>query len=311
MKKNIVKPSLLCLFVCIFCLTSILGNDPDKSTLDGLKIYLENSFEKYKGKLNLNTLYLYPQALARINASIPICSKKPKSKESRFTFSACSLFTEAAVLQLFAEYNKIRITNLHKEINSVLTKIKSTNEAINKLERSKASQLKADLDVERENALKLREEAEAERLKVQQLREEADKKFSELQSSLIQVSNDARGTIISMSDILFEVNKADLTSDLKTSLAKIAGILLVFKNSNIVIEGHTDNQGSEEYNQSLSEKRAKNVLNFLVEQGVEQSRLNSIGFGFTKPIADNNTKEGRQKNRRVDLIVQKMKINNK
>ncbi len=111
-----------------------------------------------------------------------------------------------------------------------------------------------------------------------------------------------------MSDILFEVNKANLTADLRTSLAKIAGILLVFKASNIIIEGHTDNQGSADYNQKLSEKRAENVMNFLVEQGVEQTRLSSVGYGLTKPIADNTTKEGRQKNRRVDLIIQEKKI---
>ena len=125
---------------------------------------------------------------------------------------------------------------------------------------------------------------------------------------MIQVRNDARGTIISMSDILFEVNKANLTGDLKTSLAKIAGILLVFKESNITVEGHTDNQGSEEYNQTLSEKRAENVKNFLIDQGVDSSRLSSVGYAFSRPIADNTTKEGRQKNRRVDLIIQEKKL---
>jgi outer membrane protein OmpA-like peptidoglycan-associated protein len=110
-----------------------------------------------------------------------------------------------------------------------------------------------------------------------------------------------------MSDILFKVNKADLTPDLKTSLAKIAGILLVFKTSNVIVEGHTDNQGAAEYNQKLSERRAENVMNFLIEQGVGQDRLTAVGYGLTKPIADNSTKEGRQKNRRVDLIVQEKK----
>lgn len=306
-KTKLLLPALCCLLVAAFSVTPLAADDSEKSSLGGLKKYLENSYKKYEGNLNVNNLDLYPEALARINASTPLITKKPDSEEARSAFSSCSLLTEAAVLQLYAENNRAHITSLHKQINSVLNQIKSANESINKLERSKASQLKSDLDAEKLNAQKAREEAEAERLKAQKLREEAEKKFSELQSSLIQVTNDARGTIISMSDILFEINKANLTSDLKTSLAKIAGILLVFKTSNIIIEGHTDNQGSKEYNQTLSEKRAENVMNFLIEQGVAATRLKAIGYGLTKPIADNDTKEGRQKNRRVDLIVQEKK----
>ncbi len=307
MNKIKFIPGLCCLLIFVLSLIPIFADESEKSTPDGLTNYLKGSYKKYEGKLNINNLDLYPKALAQINAITEIVTKKPDSEEARSAFSSCSLLTEAAVLQLYAQNNKAQITSLYKDINSVLNQIKSTNESINKLERSKASQLKVDLDAEKLNAQKARDEAEAERLKAQKLRDEADKKFSELQSSLIQVSNDARGTIISMSDILFEVNKADLTPDLKTSLAKIAGILLVFKTSNIIIEGHTDNQGAKEYNQTLSEKRAENVMNFLVEQGVTSSRLKFVGYGFTKPIADNDTKEGRQKNRRVDLIVQEKK----
>jgi outer membrane protein OmpA-like peptidoglycan-associated protein len=142
---------------------------------------------------------------------------------------------------------------------------------------------------------------------IEAMKRDADKKFKELQSSLIQVTNDARGTIISMSDILFETGKANLTADLKTSLAKISGILLVFKNSRVIVEGHTDNVGSEDYNQELSVARAENVMNFMIEQGVSPSRLTAIGYGLSRPIADNETKEGRAKNRRVDLIVQEKK----
>jgi outer membrane protein OmpA-like peptidoglycan-associated protein len=107
-----------------------------------------------------------------------------------------------------------------------------------------------------------------------------------------------------MSDILFDVGKATLTTDLKTSLAKIAGILTIYKDANVLVEGHTDNVGGEDYNQKLSEKRAQNVMAFMVNPGgIAQARLSSQGHGFSKPIADNATKEGRQKNRRVDLVV--------
>ena len=134
-------------------------------------------------------------------------------------------------------------------------------------------------------------------------REDAEKRFGELNSALIQVRKDARGTIISMSDILFDVGKATLTPDLKTSLAKIAGILTIYKDANVLVEGHTDNVGGEEYNQKLSEKRAGNVMEFLVHRAASADAAHFQGYGFSKPIADNATKEGRQKNRRVDLVI--------
>lgn len=143
-----------------------------------------------------------------------------------------------------------------------------------------------------------------ERAKAEARQQEAMNKLNELQSKLIQVSKDARGIILSMSDILFDVNKATLKQDLKTSLAKVAGILSVYQQFNVSIEGNTDNTGSEEHNMKLSQQRADNVMNFLVEQGIDAGRLTAKGLGMTMPIADNSTKEGRQKNRRVDLVIQ-------
>ncbi|MDO4947200.1 OmpA family protein [Fibrobacter sp. UWH1] len=158
---------------------------------------------------------------------------------------------------------------------------------------------------EEQAALEAEKKALAEeRAKAEARQQDAMNKLNELQSKLIQVSKDARGIILSMSDILFDVNKATLKSDLKTSLAKVAGILSVYQQFNVSIEGNTDNTGSEEHNMKLSQQRADNVMNFLVEQGIEAGRLTAKGLGMSMPIADNSTKEGRQKNRRVDLVIQ-------
>ncbi len=269
-------------------------------TIDDLNSCLEKLYKEYENEVSINAIDLYTKALGKIEVSRAIIAKKPDSEEAREAFLSCSLFTEAAALQILSRYNESQAFALQIEINKVLNELNKIQENISTIERSKASMLRVDLDAEKLKAQKLEEEA-------RRMAGEANRKFQELQSSLIQVKNDARGTIISMSDILFKVNKADLTADLKTSLAKIAGILLVFKTSNIIVEGHTDNQGSAEYNQKLSERRAENVMNFLIEQGIDKTRLTFVGYGLTKPIADNSTKEGRQKNRRVDLIVQEKK----
>lgn len=149
-----------------------------------------------------------------------------------------------------------------------------------------------------------------ERAKAEARQAEAMNKLNELQSKLIQVTKDARGIILSMSDILFDVNKASLKADLKTSLAKVAGILSVYQQFNVSIEGNTDNTGSAEHNMKLSQQRADNVKSFLVEQGIDAGRLTAKGLGMTMPIADNKTKEGRQKNRRVDLVIQDKALQN-
>ena len=151
-------------------------------------------------------------------------------------------------------------------------------------------------------------EAEKQAIKAQKDKLEASKneamdKLNALQSQMIQVTKDARGIILSMSDILFDVGHATLKTDLMTSLAKIAGILSVYQQFDVSIEGNTDNTGSEEFNMTLSQQRAENVMNFLIEQGIAQNRLTAKGLGMTMPIADNSTKEGRQKNRRVDLVI--------
>lgn len=233
---------------------------------------------------------LYGKARSQIALTKTIMAKDPKAQETKELFSSCSLKTAGAVAQLLEEKYDRDLQGLIRQRVAALEEIKTIHEKINEVERSKAADM----------ANKLKSD-------IQAMQEEADKKFKELQSSLIQVTNDARGTIISMSDILFETGNADLTADLKTSLAKIAGILLVFKNSRVVVEGHTDNVGTEEYNQSLSERRAENVMNFLSEQGVAATRLTAIGYGLSRPVSDNETKEGRAKNRRVDLIVQEKK----
>ena len=95
-----------------------------------------------------------------------------------------------------------------------------------------------------------------------------------------------------------------MTLPLKENLAEISGILKnLLTSSTISVEGHTDNVGNAAANKKLSEQRAKAVLDYLVGRGVDKKRLKSVGYGLTKPVADNKTEEGRSKNRRVELVI--------
>ena len=106
-----------------------------------------------------------------------------------------------------------------------------------------------------------------------------------------------------MSDVLFDTGSYTLKPGAREMLAKISGIVLAHPGLNLQIEGHTDSVGSDEFNQQLSEHRANSVGNFLAQQGVSTSSITARGFGKMQPVATNDTPEGRQRNRRVELVV--------
>jgi outer membrane protein OmpA-like peptidoglycan-associated protein len=106
-----------------------------------------------------------------------------------------------------------------------------------------------------------------------------------------------------MADVLFDFGKYDLKSDANIKLAKLSGIILAHPGLHLAIEGHTDNIGSDEANMKLSQQRADTVRDYLVQQGLATDTVTAVGMGKADPVADNGTNEGRQKNRRVEIIV--------
>ena len=122
-------------------------------------------------------------------------------------------------------------------------------------------------------------------------------------SSVAQITKTARGVVVNLPDILFDVNKATLKQNTQVALAKLAGIVQVFPRINLRIEGYTDSTGSDELNMRLSKERADAVMSFLQAQGVAASRMTDQGYGPKFPVADNATPEGRAKNRRVEIVL--------
>jgi outer membrane protein OmpA-like peptidoglycan-associated protein len=120
---------------------------------------------------------------------------------------------------------------------------------------------------------------------------------------VLQTQDTARGLIVNMSDVLFDFGKYTLKPEAREKLAKISGILLAHPGLSLQVEGYTDSVGSDQVNQQLSERRADTVRDFLITQGVAGSAVSAQGFGKANPVASNDTPDGRQKNRRVQLVV--------
>lgn len=141
---------------------------------------------------------------------------------------------------------------------------------------------------------------------MQALNEEKTLLSGRLQAALSKVADtqqSARGTIVNLPDILFDVNKATLKPEASLVIAKLAGILLIMQDLNLRVEGHTDSTGSAERNMTLSQQRAESVMNFLAGNGIAGERMKAVGYGMDRPAADNATAEGRQKNRRVEIVI--------
>jgi outer membrane protein OmpA-like peptidoglycan-associated protein len=133
-----------------------------------------------------------------------------------------------------------------------------------------------------------------------------DKQAEELRRDLgnAKVERVGEGIKITFdSGILFDVNSSDLRSAAQTDIQRLAQTLKKYEDTNIIIEGHTDNTGSRDLNQRLSESRAASVASYTTAQGVSRSRITTQGWAFDHPVADNSTAAGRQANRRVEIAI--------
>jgi outer membrane protein OmpA-like peptidoglycan-associated protein len=122
-------------------------------------------------------------------------------------------------------------------------------------------------------------------------------------NAILTTRDTARGLVVNLSDVLFDTGKYTLRPLAREKLAKISGIVLAYPDLRLAIEGNTDSVGSDAMNQTLSEKRASSVMDYLAQQNIPAASMTSQGFGKSQPIASNDTADGRQQNRRVELIV--------
>jgi outer membrane protein OmpA-like peptidoglycan-associated protein len=163
-------------------------------------------------------------------------------------------------------------------------------------ETDKAKQAAAQSDA-------LRQQAEKEKQQAEYDKQELRARLLQQLNSILATRDSARGLIANMSDVLFRSGSFELLPGARERLAKVSGIVLAYPSLHVAIEGHTDSVGSDDYNQQLSERRAQAVRDYFVQQGINSTNVEAHGYGKTEPIATNDTPEGRQQNRRVELIL--------
>src|SRR3984957_8272491 len=144
----------------------------------------------------------------------------------------------------------------------------------------------------------------------QQQAAQSERDKQELRAKLLQQFNriletrdTVRGLIVNLGDVLFDTGRYTLRPPAREALAKLSGIVLAYPGLKLTVEGHSDSTGTSAFNQKLSEQRAMTVRDYLVQQGVDMNSVTAAGLGEGMPIADNSTAAGRQKNRRVEIIV--------
>jgi len=181
------------------------------------------------------------------------------------------------------------------------------------VERLKAEQARLSAEEQQQQAEQARLQAQQAEQKAQEadrLRAQAELAQQQLRQQLLEQFNviletrdTARGLIVNMSDVLFDFNKYTLRPAAREKLAKISGIILSHPGLRLEVDGYTDSVGSEDYNLKLSDRRAEGVKDYLLGEGIAPDNVTAKGFGKDNPVASNDTAAGRQKNRRVEMVV--------
>jgi outer membrane protein OmpA-like peptidoglycan-associated protein len=213
--------------------------------------------------------------------------------------------SDAQIAAAQSEADRLRLDNAAKlaAAQSDADRAKRDSDAQIAAAQSEANRLKQENDAQRaasqaelDRAAKAKTQAELEKA---ELRAQLLAQFN----AILQTHDTARGLIVNMSDVLFDTAKYSLRPLAREKLAKVAGIVSGYPGLRLDVEGHTDSVGGDDYNQRLSERRGDAVRDYLTQQGVATSSVTAKGFGKTQPVASNDTAQGRQQNRRVELVI--------
>src|SRR6266436_6674753 len=258
---------------------------------------------------------IFPKATSSLQMAENALASKADKKDIVSKAGQAIQFAEDARALAAQRQNEARIA-ADREAAAAKAKTEAEAKAAEEAKRqaeltaAKEAQMKAEAEAA---AVKAKAEADAVKAKEEAARAEAErsrKAAAELRAQLLDQFNRVletrdtpRGLVVNMGDVLFDFGKYNLRSEAREKLAKLTGIVLAHPGLKLAVEGHTDSVGGDEANQKLSEQRADAVRKYLVEEGLADASVSSQGFGKTSPVADNDTAAGRQKNRRVEIVV--------
>jgi outer membrane protein OmpA-like peptidoglycan-associated protein len=254
------------------------------------RVKVENEARAVSAKAEADRLKL--EGEARVAAAKSEADRLKQESDARLTAASAEanrikLESEARVAAAKAEADHLKL-----ESDARLAAAGAEADRLKRENDAQKAANKADLD----NAAKLAARLEAEKA---ELRVQLLKQFN----AILQTRDTARGLIVNMSDVLFDTGKFSLRPLAREKLAKVAGIVSGHPGLKLDVEGHTDSVGGDSYNQKLSEERGESVRTYLTAQGMPGTSVTAKGLGKTQPVASNDTAQGRQQNRRVEIVI--------
>jgi outer membrane protein OmpA-like peptidoglycan-associated protein len=249
-----------------------------------------------------------PEVFSKAEASLKMMENSIAGKSEKNTVISnarqTAQFAEDARILAVVRQEQERIT---QEREAAAAKAKAEAEAKAAAEAAEAkrqadeAQRKADEEIAAKEAA--RKMAEEQRLAAEHEKQQLRAKLLDQFNRVLPTTDTDRGLVVNMGDVLFDTGKSELRPTAREALARLSGIVLNYPSLILAIEGYTDSTGTADFNQTLSEKRAGSVYDYLLAQGLTEKALTAKGFGMNNPVADNKTAEGRQKNRRVEIVV--------
>ena len=213
-------------------------------------------------------------------------------------------------------YHYAYLTKQHVAIAEELTRARAAEEEIKRAELERQQVL---LQAREQEARRARGEAEVAQQKAEEERRQAQSERERAEAALdraeelnrrvqeLEAQQTERGLVLTLGEVLFDVGGATLKEGGRRAVDRLASFLREYPERRVLIEGHTDNTGSQQLNLDLSRRRAESVRTALVEMGISADRVQTEGYGPAYPVAGNNTAAGRQQNRRVEVIISDQK----
>lgn len=227
------------------------------------------------------------------------------AERSRLEAERAKMETEDYRAALARAENEVAAARKRAETAQTEAERAKANEEVARLEAERARLEKNEAKQETQQAQLTAEQAQKDAEQAKRERDALQQRLYVSIAAILDTRREARGLIVNLSDVLFDFNKATLKPGAREKLSKLAGILLAYPGEyHLEIEGHTDSIGSDDYNQKLSEGRAGAVRDYLSQEGVKSEKITAVrGLGKSKPVTTNDTAEGRQMNRRVEIVI--------